>query len=218
MANRSPVPKFGDWKEDAAFTVVFDKVSKSNSKNNINMSNPNEYPDMNPDAAQNRKYRHDQRPNNNVRARHERLSSREETEYRSSPAHNERNIRVRPPPASDTYNHQSYGGGERSVGNPSETKRRYPQEPVPAQSRPIPNLRNRSKDRPGVSIPPFPGSGSDNQSYTLIFDKVKEERYQSARSYNGISDSTPNRPINDQLLQPLPSSPKGCCFPPWSRK
>ncbi|CAH2044743.1 unnamed protein product [Thlaspi arvense] len=212
--NRPHVPKFGDWKEDSPFTIVFEKASRS--KKDTNISNPNEYPEMNPSAAQNRNHRHDQPPNQSVRPRHERFSSREETEFRSSPAHNERNIRVRAPPTAEAYNyHQSYGG--RSLGNPSETHRRQPHDPPP---RPIRNLRGPSSERV-ATIPPFPGSGSsENQSYTLIFDKVKEERKQSGTvlSYNGTAHSTPTRPINEQHHQPLPSSPKGCCFPPWSRK
>ncbi|CAL9242665.1 unnamed protein product, partial [Arabidopsis halleri] len=218
MANRPHVPKFGDWTEDApAFTVVFEKVSKS--KKNMNVSNPNEYPEMNPNAAQNRNMsRHDQQPpNHNVRPRHERFNSREETEFRPSPAHNQRNNRVRSvPPTPETSNHQSYGGGGRSMGNPSETNRRQSRDHVPV--RPIRNLRGESSERV-ATIPPFPGSGSnmEDQNYTLIFDKVKEDMNQ-ARSYNGTDHSTPSRPINNQYHQPLPSSPKGCCFPPWSRK
>ncbi|ANM70506.1 defense protein-like protein [Arabidopsis thaliana] len=217
MANRPHVPKFGDWTEDAPFTVVFEKASKS--KKNMNVANPNEYPDMNPNAAQNRNMsRPDQQPpNHNVRPRHERFNSRDETEFRPSPAHNERNNRVRSvPPTPETYNHQTYGGGGRSMGNPTEINRRQSRDHVPA--RPIRNLRGQSSERV-ATIPPFPGTGSnmENQSYTLIFDKVKEDRNQ-ARSYNGTDHSTPTRPIIDQHHQPLPSSPKGCCFPPWSRK
>ncbi|XP_010482120.1 PREDICTED: uncharacterized protein LOC104760844 [Camelina sativa] len=215
MANRPHVPKFGDWTEDAPFTVVFEKASKS--KKSMNVSNPNEYPEMNPSLAQNRNSRHDQPQNHNVRPRQERFSSREDNEFRPSPAHNERNNRVRAPPTQAAYNHQSYGGGGRSLGNPSETNRRQPRDHVPV--RPIRNLRGQSSERV-ATIPPFPGSGSnmENQSYTLIFDKVKEDR-NHARSYNGTDHSTPTRPINDQHHQPLPStSPKGCCFPSWSRK
>ncbi|CAG7859980.1 hypothetical protein HID58_031850 [Brassica napus] len=213
-ANRPHVPKFGDWKEDVPFTVVFDKASRT--KQNANMSNPNEYPNMNPSPAQTPNHRYDQPPNHNARPRHERFSSREETEFRSSPVHNERNNRVRAPPPAETYNHQAYGGGGRSHGNPPETNRRQQHEPPRVQ--PIPNLRGRNSER--VAIPPFPGSGSENQSYTLIFDKVKEDRRQSGnvRSYNGSSHTTPTRPLNDQRHQPLPSSPKSCCFPPWGRK
>ncbi|KAG7605391.1 hypothetical protein ISN45_At05g043990 [Arabidopsis thaliana x Arabidopsis arenosa] len=185
----------------------------------MNVANPNEYPDMNPNAAQNRNMsRPDQQPpNHNVRPRHERFNSRDETEFRPSPAHNERNNRVRSvPPTPETYNYQTYGGGGRSMGNPSEINRRQSRDHVPA--RPIRNLRGQSSERV-ATIPPFPGTGSnmENQSYTLIFDKVKENRNQ-ARSYNGTDHSTPTRPIIDQHHQPLPSSPKGCCFPPWSRK
>ncbi|CAA7058892.1 unnamed protein product [Microthlaspi erraticum] len=215
-ANRPNIPKFGDWTEDAPFTVVFDKASRS-KKNTTNVSNPNEYPDMNPNPAPSRNQRHDQQPNHNVRPRHERLSSREETELRPfSQSHNERNMRARAPPTPETYNHQSYGGGGRSAGNLLEANRRQPHDPPQVQPRPIRNLRGRSSERV-ATIPPFPGSGSDqNQSYTLIFDKVKEDRKQSGtvRSYNGTAQSTPSR-TNDQHHQPLPSSPKGCCFPPW---
>ncbi|KAJ4877764.1 defense protein-related [Raphanus sativus] len=216
-ANRPHVPKFGDWKqEDVAFTVMFDKASRT--KQNPNMSNPNEHPNMNPNPAQTPNHRYDQPPNHNVRPRHERFSSREEAEFRPSPAHNERNNRVRAPPPAETYNHQSYGGGGRSHGNPQETKRRPQHEPPRVQSTPIRNLRGRSNER--VAIPPFPGSGSENQSYTLIFDKVKEDKRQSGnmRSYSGSAHTTPSRPLNDQHHQPLPSSPKNCCFPPWGRK
>ncbi|VVB15402.1 unnamed protein product [Arabis nemorensis] len=212
MANRTHVPKFGDWTEDAPFTVVFDKASRS--KKNTNVSKPDEYPDMNPNPAQTRNSRQDQPPNHNVRPRHERFNSREETEFRPSPAHNNRNNIVRAPPIPETYNHQSYGGGGRSSG---ETNRRQPHDPPPVQPRPIRNLRGQSRERV-ATIPPFPISGSENQSYTLIFDKVKEDRNQSESSYNGTAHSTPTRPINDQRHQPLPSSPKSCCFPPWSRK
>ncbi|KAF8107264.1 hypothetical protein N665_0124s0057 [Sinapis alba] len=216
-ANRPHVPKFGDWKEDVPFTVVFDKASRS--KQNANMCNPNEYPDMNPSPAQApNHHRQDHQPNHNARPRHERFSSREETEFRSSPAHNERNNRVRAPPPTETYKHQAYGtGGGRSHGNPPETNRRLPHEPPRVQT-PIRNLRGRTGER--VAIPPFPGSGSENQSYTVIFDKVKEDRRQSGnmRSYNGSAHTTPSRPLNEQHHQPLPSSPKSCCFPPWGRK
>ncbi|KAG2316459.1 hypothetical protein Bca4012_067326 [Brassica carinata] len=215
-ANRPHVPKFGDWKEDVPFTVVFDKASRS--KQNANTSDPNGYPDMNPSPAKTpNHHRQDHQPNHNVR--HERFSSREETEFKSSPAHNERNSRVRAPPPTETYNHQAYGGGGRSHGNPPEPNRRHqPHEPPRVQPTPIRNLRGRNSGR--VAIPPFPGSGSENQSYTLIFDKVKEERRQSGnmRSYNGSAHTTPSRPLNDQHHQPLPSSPKSCCFPPWGRK
>lgn len=150
LQNRPHVPKFGDWTEDAPFTVVFDKASRS--KKNTNMSNPNEYPDMNPNPAQSRNSRHDQPPNHNVRPRHERFSSREETEFRQSPAHNNRNNIVRAPPTSETYNHQSYGGGGRSAGHPSETNRRQPHDPPPVQPRPIRNLRGRSSERVWIFI------------------------------------------------------------------
>lgn len=147
LKNRPHVPKFGDWTEDAPFTVVFDKASRS-KKNTTNVSNPNEYPDMNPNPAPSRNQRHDnQPPNHNVRPRHERLSSREETEFRPSPAHNERNMRVRAPPTPESYNRQSYGSGGRSAGNPSEAYRRQPHDPPPVQPRPIRNLRGRSSER-----------------------------------------------------------------------
>ncbi|CAH8388006.1 unnamed protein product [Eruca vesicaria subsp. sativa] len=205
-ANRPHVPKFGDWKQDVPFTVVFDKASRS--KQDASKSNPYEYPNMSPSPAQTPNHRQDQPPNNNVRSRHERLSSREETEFRSSPAHNERNSRVRAPPPAETYNRQAYGGGGRSHGNPPETNRRQAYEPPPVQPRPIRNLRGPSNER--VSVPPFPGSGSGDQSYTLIFEKVKEDRKQSGslRSSNGSAHTTPSRPLNDQHQKPLPSSPK----------
>ncbi|ESQ32435.1 hypothetical protein EUTSA_v10004864mg [Eutrema salsugineum] len=225
LPNRQNVPKFGNWTEDTPFTHVFEKASRS-KKDTTNMSNPREYPEMNPNHSQNRNHNgHVQPPNHNVKPRHERFSSRDETELRPfepSPAHSERNNRVRAPPTPETYNHhQSYGGGCK-FGNPSQTNRRQPYDPPPppVQPRPIRNLRGRSSERV-ATIPPFPGSGSDqNQSYTLIFDKVKEDKKQSGalRSYNGTAHSTPTRPIYDQHHQPLPSSPKGCCFPSWSRK
>ncbi|KAF8105633.1 hypothetical protein N665_0157s0201 [Sinapis alba] len=219
-ANRQSVPKFGEWTEDVPFTLVFDKASRSSKKNtNKSNPNPNEYPEMNPTPAQTRNQRHDQHSNHNVRPRQERLHRREETEYRPSPpADSERNNRVRAPPAAETYNHQSYGGGGR---NPPETNRRQPYDPTPVKpSRPISNLRGRGSER-GATIPPFPGSGSEDQSYTLIFEKVKENKRQSeiVRSYNEPDHITPTRLINDdQHHQPLPSSPKGCCFPRWGRK
>lgn len=121
---------------------MFDKASRT--KQTANKSNPNEYPNMNPSPAQTPNHRYDQPPNHNVRPRHERFSSREETEFRSSPAHNDRNNRVRAPPPAETYNHQACGGG-RSHGNPSEPNRRQPHEPPRVQ--PIPNLRGRNSER-----------------------------------------------------------------------
>lgn len=100
---------------------------------------------MNPNPVQTPNHRYDQPPNHNARPRHERFSSREETEFRSSPAHNERNNRVRAPPPAETYNHQAYGGGGRSHGNPPETNRRQQHEPPRVQ--PIPNLRGRNSER-----------------------------------------------------------------------
>ncbi|CAN8265633.1 unnamed protein product [Cochlearia groenlandica] len=222
MANRAHVPKFGDWTEDSPFTVVFEKASKS--RNDANRSNPNEYPDMTPNPPQHRNQRQTQDqppPNHNVRPRHERYNSREESEFRQSSTHSERNIRVRAPHTPESYG----GGGGRSFGNPSEINRRQQQphiDPPPVQHRPLRNVRGQSSERV-ASIPPFPISGSgSHESYTLIFDKVKEERkVQSGnvRSYNGTEQNTPSRPINDQQHQrPLPTSPKSCCFPPWGRK
>ncbi|KAH0923647.1 hypothetical protein HID58_023665 [Brassica napus] len=172
---------------------------------------------MNPTAAQTRNQRHDQPPNHNVRPRQERFGRREETEFRPSPAYSERNNRVRAPPPAETYDHQSYGGGGT---NPSETNRRQPYDHTPVKPRPISNLRGRGSERV-ATIPPFPGSGSEDQSYTLIFEKVKENKRQSGTvsSYNETDHSTPTPVINDdQHHQPLPSSPKGCCFPRWCRK
>lgn len=146
LQNRPHLPKFGDWTEDAPFSVVFEKATKSKSMNVV--SNPSEYPDMNPNSTQNRNSRHDQPQSHNVRTRHERFSSREETEFRPSPAHNERNNRVRAPPTPETYNYQSYGnGGSRSLGNPSDTNRRQSRDPVPVQPWPIRNLRGQSSER-----------------------------------------------------------------------
>lgn len=218
LQNRQSVPKFGEWTEDVPFTVVFDKASRSSRKNtNKSNPNPNEYPEMNPTAAQTRNQRHDQPPNHNVRPSQERFDRREETEFRPSPAYSERNNRVRAPPPAGTYDHQSYGGGG---ANPSETNRRQPYDHTPVKSRPISNLRGRGSERV-ATIPPFPGSGSEDQSYTLIFEKVKENKRQSGTvsSYNETDHSTPTPVINDdQHHQPLPSSPKGCCFPRWCRK
>ncbi|CAH8363148.1 unnamed protein product [Eruca vesicaria subsp. sativa] len=207
-ANRQSVPKFGEWSEDVPFTIVFDKASRS-SRKYINKSNPNEYPNMNPNAAQTRNQGHGQAPNHNVRPRHERF--REETEFRPSPAHNVINNRVRAPqPTAETYNHQSYGGGGR---NPSETNRRQPYDPTTVKPKPINNLRGGGSERVATSIPPFPGSASENENYTFIFDKVKEKKKQSetVRSCD-VTDhhSTPAKPINDDQHHqpPPPSSPK----------
>ncbi|KAJ0253919.1 hypothetical protein HA466_0115150 [Hirschfeldia incana] len=205
-ANRQSVPKFGEWTEDVPFTVVFEKASRSSRKNtNKSNPNPNEYPDMNPTAVQTRNQRQDQPPNRNVRTRQERFGSREETEFGPSPAYSERNNRGRAPPAAETYNHQSY-------------------DPTPVKPRPRSNLRGRGSERV-ATIPPFPGSGSEDQSYTLIFEKVKENKRKSetVRPYNETDHSTPTpqSPLinDDQHHQPPPpSSPKGCCFPRWCRK
>ncbi|KAL0737863.1 hypothetical protein Bca4012_014073 [Brassica carinata] len=192
-ANRQSVPKFGEWTEDVPFTVVFDKASRSSRKNtNKSNPNPNEYPEMNPTAAQTNQ-RRDQLPNHNVRPRQDRFSRREETEFRPSPpAHNERYNRVGAPPA-------------------AETNRSQPYDPTPVKtSRPISNPRGRGSERV-ATIPPFPGSGSEDQSYTLIFEKVKANKRQSetVRPYNESAHSTPTRLINDdQHHQPVPSSPK----------
>lgn len=144
LQNRQSVPKFGEWTEDVPFTVMFDKASRSSRKNtNKSNPNPNEYPEMNPTAAQTRNQRHDQPPNHNVRPRQERFGRREETEFRPSPQ-NERNNRIRAPPPAEAYNHQSYGGGGT---NPSETNRRQPYDPTPVKPRPISNLRGRGSER-----------------------------------------------------------------------
>ncbi|CAN8253794.1 unnamed protein product [Cochlearia groenlandica] len=113
------------------------------------MSNPNEYPVMNQSSSLPTPTRNsmddDQPPNHNVRPRHERFGSREETDFRRftpSPAHNERNNnRVRSPAMYETYNLQPYGTGGRSLGNPSEINH------APVQPRRIQNLRGRNSER-----------------------------------------------------------------------
>lgn len=184
LQNRTHVPKFGDWTEDAPFTVVFDKASRS--KKNTSMSKPDEYPDMNPNPAQTRNPRHDQPQNQNVRPRHERLSSREETEFRSSPAHNNRNNIVRAPPTPETYNHQPYGGGGRSAG---ETNRRQPHDPPPVQPRPIRNLRGQRRERVWIflSLKPFLLQINNVTIHKCIFCQLGG--HYSAVSYIGIGES-----------------------------
>lgn len=129
LQNRQSVPKFGEWTEDVPFTVMFDKASRSSrKKTNKSNPNPNEYPETNPTAAQPRNQRHDQPPNHNVRARQERFGSKEETEFRPSPAYNERNNQVGAPPPAETYRRESY-------------------DPTPVKPRPISSLRGRGSER-----------------------------------------------------------------------
>ncbi|VVA96793.1 unnamed protein product [Arabis nemorensis] len=93
-----------------------------------------------------------------------------------------------------------------------------PSQTPPRPVQPRPNPRGGNNGRGGTTIPPFPGSvgSGENMSYTHIFDQVKEERREGARSYGSSTGNTPSRPINGHA-SPAPNSSKVCCFP-WCRR
>ncbi|ESQ49312.1 hypothetical protein EUTSA_v10021478mg [Eutrema salsugineum] len=219
MANRPHVPKFGDWNnQDQPFTVVFDNARTNKradlyeSLENSEIKTQAKAPPPPPQPAPRNPRPEPPRP---VR----------EGTPRAPPPPSERN-KVRAPPADQLYGSGGRGGGRDGGGGGGlyggygggPGNQRQPQTP-PRPAQPKPNLRGGSNGRGGTTIPPFPGSvgSGENVSYTHIFDQVKEERREGARSYGGSTGNTPSRPINGQHESPASNSSKVCCFP-WSRK
>ncbi|KAF8050938.1 hypothetical protein N665_1852s0008 [Sinapis alba] len=205
MANHAHVPKFGDWNNQSQpFTAVFDNArtnKRADLYESLENSDIKTQPKLPPQPT----------PIIPKPVREGKPRVLPTTEIN----------KVRAPPADQLYGgrgglYGGYGGGGGS-GN-----QRQPQAPPrPPQTQPKPNARGGNNGRGGTTIPPFPGtvgSGDQNMSYTHIFDQVKEERREGARSYGGSVGNTPSQPINGQHESPAaPSSSKLCCFP-WNRK
>ncbi|CAH8343616.1 unnamed protein product [Eruca vesicaria subsp. sativa] len=198
MANRPHVPKFGDWSnQEQPFTVVFDnaRTKRADLYGSLENSDIQTPPQPAPRIP---------RPEPPKPAREGTPRAPPPTEIRN---------KVRAPPADNLYGGGRDGGGLYGgyVGGGGSGNRQTQTPPRPAQAPPRPNPRGGSNGRGGgTTIPPFPGSvgSGENMSYTHIFDKVKEERREGARSYGGTGDNTPSRPINGQHESTSPNSSK----------
>ncbi|KAL5562130.1 hypothetical protein UlMin_031877 [Ulmus minor] len=126
MAQRSRVPKFGNWEseENVPYTAYFDKARKGRGGKMINPNEPEQYSDMPSDDAQVSRGNDDrEKPVEQVavRSAHERQRSKEENDLRQfaySPAH-QNNAGRR---GSSDLTNQRQGGG-RGVA-PGEMPRR----------------------------------------------------------------------------------------------
>ncbi|XP_010524667.1 PREDICTED: RPM1-interacting protein 4-like [Tarenaya hassleriana] len=226
MANRAHVPRFGEWDKqtDAPFTIVFDNARTKKK----NLYDPKENPELSsnqgspPRPPRTPNPRRPEPANQIPKQRSQgHGNSRGEEDFRRSvpsPAHSDKNTRVRPQAhPREPYNNHPYGG---RVINQAEPNRRPPPQPQPqpqqGNPRAIPNVRGQ-KYKPRA-IPPFPGQGGnsnfDHMSYTHIFDQVREERNVQEGERRPIGGG--NAPVKHHN-QSSPESPKGCCFP-WSRK
>lgn len=231
MAQRSHVPKFGNWEseENVPYTAYFDKARKGKTTRGkmINPNDPQENSETflensSPPRAPPAKTRVDQ---------DEPVGC-----FSDSPAHK----------ASTESTNQRYGGGRGSgsaemhkrQGKPSggseHSVERSPLHPqarssegkvlsegshgTPGRSRMKPVIRADDSPDRGAAVPRFGEWDETNPSsadgYTHIFNKVREEKLTGAAKAPGM---TPDGSYSGTRKQKNSAKSKICCFP-WGRQ
>ncbi|KAH0934633.1 hypothetical protein HID58_011750 [Brassica napus] len=188
MAERSNVPKFGNWEgeENVPYTAYFEKARKGRAPGG-RVTNPND-PEYNSDSQSQAPSRTRPEEVDPVRKSREVTRSREESELKQ------------------------FGGGGGDGSGSSNEKRQgrssqnnsYDKSPLHKNSydgtgrtKPKPNLRADESNNPASA-----------DGYTHIFNKVREERSTGANNVSG-SSRTPTHPNSRNSPS---SSSKCCCF------
>lgn len=237
MANRSRVPKFGNWEseDNVPYTVYFDKARKDRGGKMINPNDPQENPDMFPDIAPPAqappsKTRKEPAPighhgGSRLVPTHERRPSKEDggdvRQLTDSPARTDN----MGPGAATGSGRQRRGGHGSSTGRPvrqsigSENSiERSPlhSHATPGRSRMKPSARGDDSPDKAAAVPRF-GEWDENdpssaENYTHIFNRVRVEKQTGSPQISGLNgDQSYNRP------KQMADNNKGCCFF-WSRK
>ncbi|CAN6982477.1 unnamed protein product [Brassica oleracea var. botrytis] len=204
MAERSNVPKFGNWEgeENVPYTAYFEKARKGRVPGG-RVTNPND-PEYNSDSQSQAPSR--TKPEevvDPVRKSREVTRSREESELKQ------------------------FGGGSGDGSGSSNEKRQgrtsqnnsYDKSPLHKNSydgtgrtKPKPNLRADESPEKVTVVPKFGDWDENNPAsadgYTHIFNKVREERSTGAANVSG-SSRTPTHPNSRNSPS---SSSKCCCF------
>ncbi|KAJ4868168.1 RPM1-interacting protein 4 [Raphanus sativus] len=202
MAERSNVPKFGNWEgeENVPYTAYFEKARKGRAAPGSRVTNPND-PEYNSDS----RTKPEEVVDHPVRKSREGTRSREESELKQ------------------------FGGGGDGSGSSSNEKRQGKssqnnsydnKSPLhknsydggAARSKPKPNLRPDESPEKVTVVPKFGDWDENNPAsadgYTHIFNKVREERSTGANNVSGSSRT----PTHASSRKSPSSSSKCCCF------
>ncbi|CAA7407060.1 unnamed protein product [Spirodela intermedia] len=222
MAQRSHVPKFGNWeKEHVQYTVFFEnaRVKKGAGGSLINPNDPEENPSAFNDQDKSREEEHQERAYQQFHReqRHGRAEGGERDYYMNSPyrvfdnrkedTSSERMKSYRSNTTSDLTNIRSQPWSREGVDERNRL--------ASSSSSQNPSLRPKftQQDEPQhhrvVSVPKFGdwngGNADAGAGYTLIFEKVKEDK-QNGGSLPPNPSYTPTRYAQDQKMSSGKSS------------